>query len=269
MKKWLSLFAICGSTLAFTLPIHDYRIDPTALSELSSYLNIPPESNLIEETQKKWLRKLHQERWELQELSLEQRDFILSWASKQGLFAELRPIDPSYDVALILGATTGHMQMRLDFLKKLWEDGIRFKKIIWLTGERPLTPQIDKLLDRCSNESEAASLIWEETDLPEAMRELPTLFVSVPMKTENNSPVRPNTKDTIITWLDQNPAPCKALFISTQPFCGYQFAVLKSALPETFLFDIAGPETDPSSHPAAAAITLDSIARWLYQDSLP
>lgn len=269
MKKWISFLVICFCSSTFSSPIQDYQIDPAALLNLASHLNIPQGGDLIEETQNCWIRKPNQERWELQELSLDQQQFILAWASEQGLFAEWRPVSSTYDAALILGATTGHMQKRLDFLKKLWEEGVRFNQVAWLTGKRPLTPSIDKFLDRCSNESEAASLIWQETDLPEAMKNLPTLFISVPMKEENGSRVRPNTQDTIIAWLNQNPAPCKALFISTQPFCGYQFAVIKSSLPHSFLFDIAGPAAYPSEHPAAAAITLDSIARWIYQDSLP
>ena len=79
---------------------------------------------------------------------------------------------------------------------------------------------------------------------------------------------RPNTQDTIIAWLKVSPQPCKALFVSDQPFCGYQFAVVKGSLPDAFQFDLVGAGADPTSHPAAAAITLDSIARWIFQDQL-
>ena len=68
--------------------------------------------------------------------------------------------------------------------------------------------------------------------------------------------------------MNLNPEPCKALFVSDQPFCGYQFAVIKATLPQTFLFDVVGEGVDPTIHPLAAAITLDSIARWIYQESL-
>lgn len=88
------------------------------------------------------------------------------------------------------------------------------------------------------------------------------------MKTEGTSLKRPNTEDTIIAWLKEIPHPCKALFVSDQPFCGYQFALIKTYLPEAFQFDLVGQGVDSTSHPLAAAITLDSIARWLYQESL-
>ncbi len=261
MKKWLFLISLCS--LSFGAPIQDRKIDPTALSQLGLALGIP--QDIVTETQQRWLRKPHQERWAMAELSSDQRLFVLNWATEQGLFAPWKPASKTYDKALILGATTSLMQIRLDYLKQLWNEGTRFDEIVWLTGDRPLDKRVDGLTDRCSNESEAAHILWEETTLPEEMRSLPVVFVAVPMKIEG---ARPNTEDTLVAWLTLFPEPCKALFVSDQPFCGYQFAVIKTTLPEAFLFDLVGQGVDPTSHPAAAAITLDSIARWIYQEDL-
>ena len=269
MKKLFFLFAFCLSSLIFASPIQDHRLDPTALTALASALGIPPDKDIIVETQKHWLRKPGQERWEMSELTADQKLFVLNWAAKNGLFSPWKPLEKTYDKALILGATTSRMQMRLDYLKQLWDEGIRFDKIVWLTGDRPLDKRVDGLTDRCSNESVAAHIIWEETDLPPAMRSLPVVFIAMPMKIEGSSVSRPNTEDTIVAWLHTEPQPCKALFISDQPFCGYQFAIIKASLPSEFLFDLVGQGADPSSHPAAAAITLDSIARWIYTAQTP
>lgn len=268
MKKWLLLFSVVICSLSFASPIRDHKIDPAALSKLTSALAIPQDADLIAETQKQWLRKPGQERWELAELSQEQRDFVLRWAKEQGIFSAWTPAYKTYDKALILGATTSRMQMRLDYLKELWRKGTRFKEIVWLTGDRPLDKRVDGLIERCHNESEAAHILWEETDLPKEMRSLPVTYIAVPMKTEGTTLKRPNTEDTIIAWLAHSPQPCTALFVSDQPFCGYQFAVVKSCLPESFQFDLVGQGADSINHPAAAAITLDSIARWIYQENL-
>ncbi len=268
MKKWLFLFVICLCSLTFASPIQDRKIDPTALSQLGSALDIPQNADIVIETQKRWLRKPNQERWEITELSPDQRLFVLNWATDQGLFAPWKPVSKIYDKALILGATTSRMQMRLAYLKQLWDEGTRFNEIVWLTGDRPLDIRVDGLTDRCSNESEAAHILWEETNLPEEMRSLSVVFVAVPMKIEGSSQKRPNTEDTIVAWLKLSSEPCKALFVSDQPFCGYQFAVIKANLPNAFLFDLVGQGVDSTSHPAAAAITLDSIARWIYQEDL-
>ena len=268
MKKlslfFLSIF-VCNFLLA--LPIQNRKIDPKALSELATTLGIPEDANFIQETQNRWLRK-NQERWELSELSSDHKKFVIDWAIREGLFASWKPLLKTYDKALILGATTSRMQMRLDYLKELWEEGVRFKEIVWLTGDRPLNPLADNLLDRASNESQAAHVIWEETALPKEMSNLSASFIAVPMKIEGASLKRPNTEDTILEWLKVSSEPCTALFVSDQPFCGYQFAVINTCLPDTIQFDLVGQGVDPNSHPSAAAITLDSIARWIYQESL-
>lgn len=264
MRKWVFLL-LCFSTLFFGESLQDHKIDPEALSQLTATLGISPEADLIAETQKRWLCKPNQERWEMAELSADQRQFVLQWATDQGLFSPWKPTEKSYDKALILGATTGCMKQRLIYLKQLWTEGVRFQEIVWLTGDRPLDKQIDELTDRCSNESQAAHILWEEADLPEEMRSLLVTFIAVPLKAGGK---RPNTDDTILAWLKTSPEPCKALFVSDQPFCGYQFAAIKTLLPATLLFDVVGPGVNPNSHPSAAAITLDSIARWLYQERL-
>lgn len=200
------------------------------------------------------------------ELSADVTRFVLDWAAKQGMFSSWRPACQRYDKALILGATTSRMEMRLDYLRALWGEGIRFDEIVWLTGDRPLDRRVDGLTDRCDTESAAASILWEEADFPEEMRQLPVLFIRVAMKGEGFSQKRPTTEDTIIAWLERNPPPCRALFVSDQPFCGYQYGVIKAHLPDSFLFDVVGPGVDPNSHPAAAAIVLDAIARWIYAE---
>jgi len=266
MKKCLILLVLCFSALIFASPIQDRRIEQAALCELALGLGIAPDKNIIEETQKHWLRKPGQERWEVSEINPDQRFFVLNWAQEQGIFDDWQPFYRVYDKALILGAATSRMQIRLDYLKQLWIQGIRFDEIIWLTGDRPLDKRVDGFIGRCNTESEAARLIWEETDLPEDMRDLAVIFVGVPMKGEGVFPKRPNTEDTIVAWLKIAPEPCKALFVSDQPLCGYQFSVVKANLPKEFLFDLVGKGADPSSYPAAAANTLDSIARWIYQE---
>jgi hypothetical protein len=109
MKKQYFLLAICFSHFLFALPMQERQIDPEALSHLASELNVPLNGDLIEETQKQWLRQSGQERWDLKELSSDQKQFVLTWASEEGFFTAWQPIDSFYDKALILGATTDHM----------------------------------------------------------------------------------------------------------------------------------------------------------------
>lgn len=262
----MCLFASVGCFL-FASPIQERKLDQNALLELCSALGIS-EDSIIEETQKQWLRKNTQERWDMQELSAEKRSFVLDWGIQNGLFCAWKPKWTNYDKALILGATTFCMKNRLAYLKHLWIEGVRFNQIVFLTGDRPLNPAIEHMTDQCSNESEAARLIWQMADLPEEMRNLDVVWIAVPMKMVGSTLKRPNTEDTLLAWLETNPDPCSALFVSDQPFCGYQFAIIHTTLPNSFEFDVIGPSVDPKSHPLAAAITLDTVARWMYQDAI-
>ncbi len=84
MKKWFLLFAVCFYSFIVASPIQDHTIDRTALSELASTLGIARDADIIVETQNKWLRKAGQERWEMAELTSEQRLFVAlkSWAKR-------------------------------------------------------------------------------------------------------------------------------------------------------------------------------------------
>ncbi len=271
MKNFLSFIALalalCTQLVAAT-PLQDRSIPPATLRELFAALGIQ-EHDVISQTQREWLRPSTQERWQQNELSAEKRQYVLSWAQKAGLFSPWTPSQSSYNKALILGATTPLMQTRLQYLKKLWDQGVRFGEIVWLTGERPLDRSVDGPSEGCQTESEAAKLVWQRADLPKAMRELSVTFITVPMKVVDGAWKRPNTEDTLIAWGRIASSPCSCLFVSDQPFCGYQSAVIEAALPDEFLFDVVGDgEENPTQHPAAAAITLDSLARTIYQTSL-
>ncbi|HEY2809806.1 MAG TPA: hypothetical protein VGJ00_00215 [Rhabdochlamydiaceae bacterium] len=262
------LFLFCAARCVIATPIQEYYFDSQALSELAWDLGIPSHADIVNETQKQWLRPSGKERWEMAELPMEKRKLVVQWAEKQGLLADRKPLMNTYDTALLFGAATPSMQKRLKYLKTLWEEGVRFKHIVWLTGDRPLDKRVDAFTERCSNESQAARVIWEEVELPAEMRELPIVFVEAPQKKVGLSLQRPSTLDTILTWLKTGPTPCKCLFISSQPYCCYQYAIVKSSLPEMFGFDVVGPRMDPDRHSASAAVILDTLARWIYQESL-
>jgi hypothetical protein len=261
MKKWvIALFSFCA--VIFASPLQERTLNSAALRDLATNLGIDPNEDLVSETQKRWLRKPGQERWEVAELPPEERAFVLNWAKEQGLYDAWLPACTTYDKAIILGATTSRMQLRLDYLREMWNEGVRFDEIVWLTGDRPLDKRVDSLIGRCQTEAEAARILWEEASLPEEMRNLSVVFIAAPMK--NNGTSRPNRQDTLTAWLKTEPEPCRILLVSSQPHCGAEFAAINATLPQPFLFDLVGPGTNPENHPTEAAVTLDSIARWIY-----
>lgn len=264
MRLFVSICLLFLTALLDATPLRTSDVNPRGLATV---LGIPVDADLLLETQKRWLRPIGQDRWEVAELSTQTREIVIEWAKEQGMFAPWYPILQKYDKAVILGSSTISMKERLNYLAMLWEQGIRFKEVVWLTGDRPLDPQIDDLARRCDTESESAHILWQESLLPQGLRNLPVSFLSTPMQNKDGLLRRPNTADTLYSYLELNPKPCQLLFISDQPFCGYQLAVIEGILPPSFSYDLAGPGRDPSSHPQAAAITLDNIARWLYEQN--
>ncbi|PCI78413.1 hypothetical protein COB21_00855 [Candidatus Aerophobetes bacterium] len=271
IKKIFALLAVCISITSFAAPLQERKIDPSALLKLTSALSIDKDKDLIAQTQEQWLRSKGQERWQVREIASDKRKIVLDWSKENGLFDDWKPCQNHYDKALILGCSTKLMQARFDHLVKLWNEGIRFNEIVWLTGDRPLNKYVDHMLNRCNNESQAARIMWEETLIPKEMQELKVTFIAVPMHSAKGKNKRPNTRDTIIAWAESESTPCQALFISDQPFCGYQYAVIEESLPKSFGFDVAGKgleEARAMKHPLAGAIILDSMARWIYQENL-
>lgn len=267
MRKWLLLFLAVVALVGAEPLVERKAVDSAALSQLTKELGLDTPEGLVAATQKEWLRPAGKKRWEMAELSADKKQLVLAWAEKSGLFSEWKPACKSYENAVILGATIPVMQARLDYLVKLWNEGVRFERVVWLTGARPLDKSADGVIEDAKDEFEAALLLWKNSKIPEEMRKLPLVSIGVAMKGPNED-IQPNTKDTIEAWMEDSFCDGAELYISSQPFCGYQFAVVEATLGKRNPFDMAGPGVDPSIHPAAAEITLDALARWLYQEEL-
>jgi hypothetical protein len=232
-----------------------------ALIELLEWMGIRHDgtaASIAKETQKKWLRPGGAERWETPDVAEEKRAKIVQLAGKLGFISEIPPTRKKSDYCLIHGGTVSRMQLRLSYLGALWEEGVRFDQLIFLTGRRPLDPEVEGT--RWQVESEAARSLWEELSLPAALKSFPIALIDVPMKAK-----RPITADTLIAWLATHPEPGSALFISSQPFCLYQDAVAKTHLPPSFTFETVGPGGEMET--GHGGVLLDTIARWLFEEA--
>lgn len=213
------------------------------------------------------------------------------------LLDKVPPCWKSYDYALLLGGLVTRVRGRLVHLAKLWSNGcpemriayIRPEAMVFLGGERPLLPDkesMEVLLDSNNGvlpfrkgwtfsgdeprtELEMMQLVWDQADIPNEMRELPVTWVNAQMKTDPDDPTgkrttRPNTGDTIATWLaDYDPSPGHCLAISNQPHVAYQDAVLRTCLP-TLRFTIETIGT-AASLDHQLAFYLRELAGWLRQ----
>ena len=222
-------------------------------------------SSIVDATQSAgWQRPLQVERWQVPDLSVEQRGMVLSYAVKLGMLETRYPKNNHYHYLVVMGGATFRMEKRMGFLKELWNKGCRFDHIVILSGERPLDPKVEKIPDGCKSESEAAHAMWKTIDLPPEVRNLPITFVDTPMIPVYMGQRRPGIADTITKWVKTSPKPGSCLIISNQPYISYQEATIRLLLPKSFTLEAVGPGAVPAE--LNAADILDSIARWLYQE---
>lgn len=255
----------------------NYNALLSSLDMLLTELSIPHDSTLesIISTSQIWRRTPGQERWELPELNIskDQKDRAFELLEKLGLITSAEPSNKQYDYALLLGATVPRMKRRLYYLAYWWDQGVRFRCLIFLVGQRPLYPgfdDLDILASKAANksldpypftETEAAIMLHQLAPMPEAMRAVPVEFVDTPRNWRDGFWHRANTRDTIKYWVKAEPLPGTALIISDQPHGAYQKEVARQELPTGFSVDLAAGPADPET---TLPVYLDALALWLH-----
>ena len=245
----------------------------------------PNLENIVNVTQKEWLRRAGQERWHMQEKFADKRNDFLVLFDELHILNEIKPTQKKYTYVLFLGAALYRTRTRLAYLVYLYNQGIHFDHVIVLGGLRPLDPSIETERDLLNpdipglplrtdwqapellptTENEMIRLVFEQTDLP-FDRSIIT-FIDTPMQTKaDGSITRPITADTVHSWLASNPLPDSCLALSNQPFVCYQDTVIRTYLPSEFYLETVGEGISKSERKELKiAVTLDAIARWLYQ----
>ncbi|KEQ14941.1 hypothetical protein GZ77_11885 [Endozoicomonas montiporae] len=269
-------------------PIHSDELINT-LSSLLDELDVPHSLDLdsITNAAQRWRRKPGQERWEMPDIKLddEQHQKVMAHLKKIGLVDELKPSSKHFEYALLLGATVPRMETRLKQLVKLWHEGVRFNQIVFLVAQRPLIAgidQVDTLISRVigkgapesaqknarpQTETEGARMVFEATEMPEAMRKIPVIYIDTPRYWNENYWQRANTRDTLKKWIqeyktpDGKPAGGKTLVVSDQPHALYQHEVVRQELPESFKTEVTG---EKAADETRTAIYLDALALWLH-----
>jgi len=264
--------------------IFDDQLRPTpALLTLLASLNIQHDGTLpsiVKATQKAWIIPNGVEYWHLQE-TITDRDTIIELLNNLGCVRQIVPRNKQYDYAIVLGSILQGVRSRLAFLLDQWNQGMRFKTLVFLGSERLLYPEIESpqlllnpedqhysFTDSAwefsgmlpKSEFDMIKLVFDQTALPSGLEKVAVAFINTP---NNSLTRRPNTIDTIKQWLNFLPVPGSCTFISNQPFIGYQDAAIESILPAQFSSETIGPTADPN---LIIAGYLDAIARWIYQE---
>ena len=224
--------------------------------------------------QKNFLRK--GERWEAKDHKFE----ILGPRMKPllerlGFFQAVNPKWNDYLGALVLGATLSTTKARINNLLEKWNQGVRFKDLYFLTGERDIDPLIEHFdeiqttrTDLPKTECEMIRWLWNHLDIPkELLQQVQVHFVCAPSKRnpQTGEKMRPTTEDTIKEWLKNGPPTGRYLAISNAPYILRQDLILKMLAPVEYELDTIGDEVSDS---LKMAIILDELARLIYQFKL-
>ncbi|MCY4472159.1 MAG: hypothetical protein OXC07_04980 [Kistimonas sp.] len=234
----------------------------------------------------RWGRKPGQERWEMQEVVLPEKQMgeIRDCMDELSLIRAVTASQKEYDYAVILGAPGPIMLSRMDWLASQWKQGVHFRQLVVLTGQRPLTPDIDRVPELMNelqergdgqnlagwsssshqplHETELARLLLAAYSYPDGMEQVPVTVVDTPRKWQDGNWFRCHTGDTLQTWLRscESPRPGSVLMVSSQPAAQYQKSVALRELPPGFSLDTIA-EAAPKN--ISLAELLDSVSTWL------
>ncbi|NNM43397.1 MAG: hypothetical protein HKM07_03560 [Chlamydiae bacterium] len=276
MKRLLSLLLWLTWAVSYAMEDTDlmkrFPSESSYLQELLSVTQLEWNGtldSLVSTTQKKWLRLPKQERWHLTETRvLDDVEKIYALMEKMGFFREISTKELYFDHAVVLGGAFFRVQNRMNFLADLWKRGMRFRELIFLTGERPLDPEIEPQTNFThsqgipQNEAEMMLYVHRYLDAPREMKELPLRVISVPFDKINGK--RPTRADTIRAWLEGSPNLGKCLFVSNQPYCMYDTLVIRNNFPKSLSFEMVGSAADHLD--VNTNVLLDNLARCLYEE---
>lgn len=245
--------------------------------------------SIVEKTQTDWLRPAGKERWQTNEVELNENDKkkALDCFSELGCLNEIKPTQESYDVCFVFGATASRMVSRIATAINLNKKGIKYKKLILLTSQRPRDKEIENeeafILKKNDNrlkvkknwkydgiepknENELAEIIVNQISFPQNfLKNIKIEFINTPMqKNDDGSMRRPNTGDTIKKYLENSPTAQKCLFISNNPYIGYQHSVAKTYMPSNYTVETVG---DAASKNEKISTLFDNLARWAWQEN--
>lgn len=273
MKKLLFLLLIPFSLQALSLKDDSGALSPPA-KEFLALFDIDgnqPIPQLILTLKRSWVQE-KKERWEMDPRCEEKRALALPILQKLGCIDSIYAGKKHYDYALVLGALGKTMERRLDFLYQEWQKGVRFDQIYLLTGARQLDPQRESYPAGLTYETDLFIHLFKNHPLSKIA---PMKVIDSPEQTLPDGTVRrPDTASTVRDFLKTAPRPGSCLVISTQPFVGYQEAVVKCFLPSSFVIECVGPgsanafprveEDIPQVQGAyPLSVYLDNFVKWL------
>lgn len=203
------------------------------------------------------IRQGHQERWQVTTPSWMQEDTgkLKQALTELGLTREIYPSQTNPNAICILGATHSSMTSRMNYASKLIKQGtLTSRYLILLAGERKVTVGVDGSEEDLSKialrQGKNSVNLLTETDLIKDIYEnsdLVNKFEVVIIDTPAGNLPRPTTETTLLElskWLADHKDIKKIVFVSHQPYVGYQNGIISAVLQHEELdikFNVVGP----------------------------
>lgn len=232
---------------------------------------------LVEVTQAKqpvgWVRT-KQIRWETEQFHNQNRDQLMPLLTTLGVVDEVKPTQKEYDYALVVSCTVQILRKRLAYLADLYRQGVRFKQLVFLGGDRELYPMEthEELLGRNqavlpnrsgwrqsqefpTNEIDMIPWVYEQSELSHTLRAIPMTYIAAPKVPGS---VRVHTDDIVKAWVNSDPVPGNCLLVTSQPFIIYQQIIFQTLMDSRFTVEAVGYKADASD--TTIEIYLDALA---------
>ncbi len=227
---------------------------------------------LFQFSQQYWLRHANTERWNMKddEILKQSRSEIIALVTKLGFIEEIKPQKKQYNYVLLLGISEPESLIsRINYVAKIWSQGVRFEKIFLLTGEINIEELWDKWKQQpnlsfehtIKTDTELTESVYEQyaKTWPEDLRHISAISIATRAHKESN---RPNTRDTLNEWKKINEQKNNLLIISNQPFVPYQKLVVENVLSSSYQTETVGEKINDVT---PVSVILDSVARYLYE----
>jgi hypothetical protein len=209
-----------------------------------------------EEICERWLQ-LGKERWHYDARYEEMNSTLWPLFEDAGMIHAIYPQQNCYDYLLVHGALLSRIEERWQYACSLWEKGVRFKTIVFLSGKRFILPSEQTRVEDPSitTEADLTKWVYAHSPLPIGIEKVPVIFIDADA---SEGFERPRTIETVQAWLALHPQPGSCLAISNQPYVEYQHAVFSLLLPDAYSLETVGSAVQ---EPHKMAILLDTLGK--------
>jgi len=187
---------------------------------------------------KKYWYTNHQKKIHSYEKNNEKVTLAFSLLQQLGFLEEISPKKRIYDYVFLFGTSIKKMQLQLNYVFDLWQNGMHFNNIIFLTSERSishktyaklLTDKIDSPM-LPYNGINILKKMLSSTQFSNGFNDIKTTYVVAQ---------QPSLTQLTSLWLKQSPRPGTILALTHQPYSFYQHMILSSLIPQEFMLETA------------------------------